>query len=1065
MIITGVYAEDSGIYRCVARNNIGSAESECFISIREKKKIDLEDAGDKAPKFRMPLSDREIAENSELSLVCAVTGTPNPTVKWLKNDESENGVCTLIIRTTKLRDAGNYKCIAENRYGSVESICKVAVHPQDAIYIVPKFKEALSDFTTIAGSELVMECQVIGNPFPMITWHKDGTKILSENRMLQYVDRKVSFNIFAGICKLNIKNMDTKDGGEYSCEAVNSIGKDITRCRVQVTENMGSESRSASLARSKSSVIEVLLAPIIKRPLHDAIVIQGNRETLKVEVEAHPIPSVEWYLNGRLLNEKRTLRRFFDGRLAVMKIYEANEEHEGQYLCRIINKVGSAETRCTVIVRPPAGDDDHLSKMPKFLQKLQDTIVKNNEDHAILTCQIIGEPHPVVQWLFNGKAITDDTNIRIRSFDDNVCVLEVSRVTPKYCGIYTAVAHNIYGDAYSNAQLTISGQSHVAQSCTTFAPYFVVEPEKQLKIEEGADLEIAYNINSYPDPEVNWLKDGSVISNQRVSTKHDGINYKLLINSVNAQDAGRYEIQAKNSDGQIKGEILVEVSKGKKKKPAKVKVDVAKVPASVELLVKEVRVDNITLQWNEPKGDGGMKITEYKVEQRRPDERLWTIVNSVNGNEIVVRNLEPNTEYIFRVAAKTEVGWGEYSNSSIVKTNPLGKKPFFKNKWPDALSIEDLESFEICAEFDGDMEPTVKWYKNGIEIKESDNLKLIMDNQKKIAKLCVIKAISGLDDGVYSCYLQNDIGYASEKINVYISKKNEEGSSSKLFERNVTEKLDKLLKEIKTEVPEVLKHLVNEAVNIGQQFTLTCRITSQTNSQTTWFKNDERISSSGRFDLHSENGVHKLHCHNAQANDAATYKCFVTNTVGLAYSACEVSIFDLTSQTAPKFEKYLEEKTVIAGSNIELKCQVCGNPEPKIVWIKDGERITSSRRRKIAFKDHGICILTIGQCNSDDAGIYLCSAQNSLGVDSTQTILTVADVTGPDAHLVTADLKEKQYMKPKFTRAPATNVEVDQGASVKLISRAIGEPTPSVIWKKDGKEVKKNFKKFLHRYI
>lgn len=45
----------------------------------------------------------------------------------------------------------------------------------------------------------------------------------------------VSFNIFAGICKLNIKNMDTKDGGEYSCEAVNSIGKDITRCRVQVT--------------------------------------------------------------------------------------------------------------------------------------------------------------------------------------------------------------------------------------------------------------------------------------------------------------------------------------------------------------------------------------------------------------------------------------------------------------------------------------------------------------------------------------------------------------------------------------------------------------------------------------------------------------------------------------------------------------------------------------------------------------------------------------------------------------------------------------------------------------
>lgn len=47
---------------------------ESFRIYLEKKKIDLEDAGDKAPKFRMPLSDREIAENSELSLVCAVTG-------------------------------------------------------------------------------------------------------------------------------------------------------------------------------------------------------------------------------------------------------------------------------------------------------------------------------------------------------------------------------------------------------------------------------------------------------------------------------------------------------------------------------------------------------------------------------------------------------------------------------------------------------------------------------------------------------------------------------------------------------------------------------------------------------------------------------------------------------------------------------------------------------------------------------------------------------------------------------------------------------------------------------
>lgn len=61
-----------------------------------------------------------------------------------------------------------------------------------------------------------------------------------------------------------------------------------------------------------------------------------------------------------------------------------------------------------------------------------------------------------MQWLFNGRAIHQDKNTRARAFDDNVCALEILEVTPETSGTYTAVAHNIYGDAHSSAEVSLA---------------------------------------------------------------------------------------------------------------------------------------------------------------------------------------------------------------------------------------------------------------------------------------------------------------------------------------------------------------------------------------------------------------------------------------------------------------------------------------------------------------------------------------------------------------------------------------------------------------------------------
>ncbi|VDK36216.1 unnamed protein product [Gongylonema pulchrum] len=91
----------------------------------------------KAPVFRMPLVDRDLPEGSEIVMVCAVTGIPNPTIQWFKDDKVlsdkdytikyENGVCTVTISALKQRDAGIYKCVAENINGTAKTECKLIV--------------------------------------------------------------------------------------------------------------------------------------------------------------------------------------------------------------------------------------------------------------------------------------------------------------------------------------------------------------------------------------------------------------------------------------------------------------------------------------------------------------------------------------------------------------------------------------------------------------------------------------------------------------------------------------------------------------------------------------------------------------------------------------------------------------------------------------------------------------------------------------------------------------------------------------------------------------------------
>ena len=80
-----------------------------------------------------------------------------------------------------------------------------------------------------------------------------------------------------------------------------------------------------------------------------------------------------------------------------------------------------------------------------------------------------------------------------------------------------------------------------------------------------------------------------------------------------------------------------------------------------------------------------------------------------------------------------------------------------------------------------------------------------------------------------------------------------------------------------------------------------------------------------------------------------------------------------------------ERQTFAVGDLVILTCEVSGNPEPSVIWTKDGD--TNITRAQ--FKNNNR-ILVIKDILPGDKGVYECKASNVFGENRTATIIVVA---------------------------------------------------------------------------
>ncbi|XP_013142602.1 PREDICTED: neural cell adhesion molecule 2-like [Papilio polytes] len=145
-----------------------------------------------------------------------------------------------------------------------------------------------------------------------------------------------------------------------------------------------------------------------------------------------------------------------------------------------------------------------------------------------------------------------------------------------------------------------------------------------------------------------------------------------------------------------------------------------------------------------------------------------------------------------------------------------------------------------------------------------------------------------------------------------------------------------------------------------------------------------------------------------------------------------------------KFVDTPTEVGVDKGRSITLSCQARGEPEPRLIWYRNGELITEDEesdkyRVMTKYNSQGFeGLLTISSLDAEDSGVYTCEAIQESPHDSSCGNTESFNIT-----------LQVNYA-PVFTDANETEIVYQlENESVDIVCSASGFPTPSYTWFRD----------------
>lgn len=225
LVIRKATKKDAGPYTCeiANRNKTSRAEIQLVVETKPQKPNSLVIRLMRGKDFYKKVGDVVVIDRLvDLRIDCVVSGFPVPKVTWFKDDTQLPTKEVSLPKADIEKHAGQYKIVVENSAGKISHTFEVKVK------LGPTTKREKYQKHEIDEEErITLNCDIVGNPEPEISWAHNGDDLVNSNRHdLTHANKILRFY---GAVELS---------GNYTCTGKNIQGQEQITFAVFVKGNV-----------------------------------------------------------------------------------------------------------------------------------------------------------------------------------------------------------------------------------------------------------------------------------------------------------------------------------------------------------------------------------------------------------------------------------------------------------------------------------------------------------------------------------------------------------------------------------------------------------------------------------------------------------------------------------------------------------------------------------------------------------------------------------------------------------------------------------------------------------
>ncbi|XP_050390832.2 protein sidekick isoform X1 [Patella vulgata] len=587
-----------------------------------------------------------------------------------------------------------------------------------------------------------------------------------------------------------------------------------------------------------------------------------------------------------------------------------------------------------------------------FREEPAEGIPKPEGGSKQLTCSVLSSyPPAVYSWTKDGVLVSQNSS---------GSVFTIYNLNRSHEGYYRCLASNDKGALLSKAvKIDISYMDQLQGSA--------VEVKQ---VDQGnAVILNKPNINSVPDPRIEWLENETTMSKEdmyhQISLNQDFILLAVKMTSNNKQyKAIAYNVATSqrlekfyNLTVTASGDPSSHIPPQFVVQPQNTFATIGDKQVQLECVVNARPINSLRIDWYVYRGS-----TRTQIEQNN------RYIISAFKRQLFIQNPVKSDEGMYECEARLDiVGGPTYASITAEANITIRDVPQIVTQLDGVMEKDFSETAILTCQGIGTPEPTLHWYFNGraVETLTTGRHFGFANGTLKIVNVDLP------DAGIYQCFARNDVG---------------EDSGSMWLQVN-------------SSPPRLTRSPSNLTIVEEREARFPCEASGAPQPVISWVKvtsaGDQTIVSGGSIQVLER----ALLITTAQKSDTAVYRCIATNLKGEATAEAQLQVITKTQIVRPP-----QNITAILSTSVTLECGVKNDDLITPQWQWYFYKRSTQEEETIASLGHRLITndgsLIISGVSGIDIGKYKCFVMSEGGNDSRIATLMVVEL--PSAPVISS---------------------------------------------------------------